>query len=307
MGAHERSVTEFTLYQRLVTGLDEAAKSGRVLYELVLPDRPLIEDISGLPASAAFLRTRGTPAPLERLTAATGLTALWASRPGIGLLRATARLPRLRAAYLHDLGPEDIEPLAGSGSLQHLLVSRAPHQIDLSCLAAIPALRTLYLDDLKRVDLETLPPLQRVTALHLAGGMWSTLKVASLAPIERLPGLRYLTLANVRPADGSLAPLAKLRRLRELQLPNFLAVEEHARLAAALPSVSGRALTPFFAEPAHDPRGDPVFPCGRCGRPRAMMTGRPAARLCPACDATKIARRVARWEVAFAAGSRPVS
>jgi hypothetical protein len=157
-------------------------------------------------------------------------------------------------------------------------------------------------EDMKRIDLFTLPELPHVTGFHLGGSMTSTLKVESLEPLMRLPNLRYLRLSNVRPIDGRLQPLSRLGVMRELDLPNFFELEEVARLAGALPNVASNTLTPVFA-----PRksGAPVsapFVCPQCGGPRDMMTGKPASLLCPACDATKYRRRVARWEVARTSG-----
>src|SRR5262249_28773183 len=134
-----------------------------------------------------------------------------------------------------------------------------------------------------------------------SGGIWSTLKIPSLAPLLRLPNLRYLMLSNVRPADRTLRPLARLRHLRRLELPNFFEVEEFARLAADLPEASGHGLSPFFTEARTDSHGEPAFPCKQCGSSKVMMTGKPAVLLCSGCDSAKIAKRVRRWEVAYAA------
>ncbi len=297
----DESAAAFTFYDRLITGFAEVADGGRPLYELAAPKRPLVNDLSGLPPDATFLRTADTPTSLGRLEAATHLVAAWASSPSPALLEVIARLPRLRAVYVQNLRRVDIRPLARCVSVEHLLVTWAPNQADIGFLADMPSLRTLSLNDLKRLNLETLPSLPNLTALNLSGGIWSTLKIPSLAPLDRLPNLRYLTLSNVRPADRRLMPLAKLQHLRTLELPNFFEIEEFARLAAALPETKGRALTPFFTEARVTSRGEPVFGCKECGGPKVMMTGRPAVVLCSSCDSTKIAKRVARWELAYAA------
>jgi hypothetical protein len=293
----------FTFYDRLITGFAEAADGGRPLYELAAPKRPLVKDLSHLPPDATFLRTADTPKSLGRLEAAARLVAVWASSPSPALLEVIARLPRLRAVYVQNLRRVDIRPLARCVSVEHLLVTWAPNQADIGFLSDMPSLRTLSLDDLKRLNLETLPSLPNLTALNLSGGIWSTLKIPSLAPLDRLPNLRYLMLSNVRPADRRLMPLAKLQQLRTLELPNFFELEEFARLAAALPETRGRALTPFFTEARTDSRGEPVFACKQCGGSKVMMTGRPAVVLCSSCDSAKIAKRVTRWELAYSAQS----
>ena len=291
-------MSAFALYPRLAANLQAASEQGSQLYALVVPDAPILGDLSGLPADATFVATHGTAAHLDRLSAAHSLIAIWANPASDDLIRNLAGLPRLRAVCLTHVKRIDVSPLAASPSLEHLLLIWAPALTDVSFLARIPTLRTLYLDSVGRLDLDTLPPLPRLTALHIGGGMWSTLKVASLKPLARLSSLAYLTLSNARPLDGSLAPLAGLRQLRELRLPNFFSVEECARLAAALPDTTGNILRPIFIEPSADGQSNGLLPCVACGRSRAMMTGRPAATLCPTCDAGRIAKRVARWEMA---------
>src|SRR5438552_5389282 len=77
-GRGREEVTAFTFYDRLITGFAEVVNGGRPLYELAAPNRPLVEDLSELPADATFLRTIGTPRSLERLAAADRLTAVCA-------------------------------------------------------------------------------------------------------------------------------------------------------------------------------------------------------------------------------------
>ncbi len=192
----------------------------------------------------------------------------------------------------------DEVPLAGAASLEHLVLSYATRLVDLSFLRDLPALRTLVIDDMMRLDLTTLPQLPNLVGLALGGGIWSTMKVASLAPLTRLPNLRYLTLYSIRPADGSLRPLSELCNLREVKLPNYFSLGEFARLSGALVDTKGDVLTPFFI-----PDSIPgLWTCPRCTGPRYMMTGRPTAYLCPKCDAAKVDKRIARWEAARASG-----
>ena len=254
-----------------------------------------------LPADAVFVATRGTAANLDRLATAACIEAVWASPVTSALLRILSRVPRLRAVYLYNAGKVDFTPLGELTSVEHLLIAWAKQLSDLSWLDRLPNLRTLYLEDMKRLDLDTLPALPKLQALQIGGTMWSTLEVPSLEPLARLPALQYLALSNMKPFDGSLAPLHTLSGLRELSLPNFFAVEECARLAAALPGTSGRVLTPFYMEPNTNANGAYAFPCKKCGGPRLMLTGRPASILCPTCDAARITKRVVRWETARAA------
>lgn len=290
----------FRLPDRLAAALRSSAAHGTPPYALISPDRPVIDDLASLPLEATFLATRGTARHLERIGDCTSLSALWSHPASEALVRQIARLGDLRALYLGRCGRVDLTPLGDCTGLLHLVLDGAPSLTDLSFLAGLPRLRTLYVSDARRLDLSTIPALPRLAALHLSGGRGNTMRVESFAPLARLTGLRHLAIENLRPADGSLRPLAALARLREIHLPNLFEIEECARLAGALPEATGTAATPFYAESIAHAGTELLFRCDLCGRSRALMTGRPAALLCPECDAAKVRRRVARWEAARA-------
>ena len=292
----------FTPSPEIAAALARSGDDGRPLYELRVPKRDIVEDLSDVPSDATFIATRGTAKKIARVGELARLEALWASPASPALFEACARAPSLRAIHVYQFNRLAEVRLAGARTLEHLMLSWAANLVDLSFLGGLPALRTIYLDDMKRVDLATLPVLPNVIGLHLGGGIWDALKVESLEPITRLPSLRYLRLSNVRPGDESLQPLTQLPALRELQLPNLFELEEVARLAGALPNVASNTLTPVFHPfdgvlPAAEP-----YLCESCGGPRQMMTGRPGGFMCPACDDAKIRKRVARWEAARNAG-----
>jgi hypothetical protein len=289
---------DFRPSPELALGLARSASDGRQLFELVMPRRPICEDLSGVPAGAEFLATRGTAKSLSRLAELGHLTALWANPATEQLFDACARAPVLRALYVTNFKRLDEVKLAGANALEYLMLNWATRLVDLSFLRDLPALRVLYLDDMKRIDLSTLPELPSLRGLQLGGTMWSTLKVESLAPLTRLPGLRFLRLSNARPVDGSLRPLAQLQELRELELPNFFDVSEGARLASALPNTKGNSLTPYFTPDRGWAEQSSLFRCDKCGGGKVMMTGKPSVILCRSCDDAKIRKRVLRWEEA---------
>lgn len=286
----------FHVSDRLAAALRSSAAHGTPPYALLNPERPVLEDLNTVPEDATFLAIRGTARAPERLGGLPRLATLWMHPATDGMLQHVPRLPDLRALYIGKCGRVDLAPIGDCSALQHLALDRASMVADLSFLASMPRLRTLYISGARRLDISTIPPLPRLAALHLAGGTSATLRLETLAPLARLTTLRHLTLENVRPADGSLRPLAALTRLRELHVPNGLEIEEYARIAGALPHTSGSAMTPFYAECVSRPGIEVLFRCEHCGRTRALMTGRPAALLCPECDATAMRRRVARWE-----------
>lgn len=293
---------DFTPSPKLAAGLERSADDGRPLYELVVPRRPIVDDLSLVPDDATFVATRGTARHLTRLRTLERLEALWANPATPALFEACAQAPALRALYVTHFKRLDTVAIAGAPRLEHLMLGWAPRLADLSFLRDLPSLRTIYLEDMKRVDLTTLPELPEVTGLHLGGTMWTALDVESLEPLTRLPGLRHLRLVNVRPRDGRLRPLARLRALREVHLPNFFELEEVARLAGALPAPAGDALSPVFLARRDDSPPSSPYLCPTCGGSRDMMTGKPTAFLCPSCDAAKYRRRVTRWEIARASG-----
>ena len=288
----------FHVPDRLAAALRSSAAHGTPPYALLAPERPVVDDLSMLPSDATFIATRGTARGLERIGDCPTLVTAWAHPVTAPLVHQLARLGDLRALYLGKCGRVDLAPIAACASLQHLVIDGAPSLTDLSFLAPLARLRTLYISDARRLDLSTLPVLPRLAALHLSGGNGGMARIDSLAPLARLGTLRHLTIENVRPADGSLQPLASLGRLRELHLPNIFDIEECARLAGALPHTRGAASTPFYAEDIAFAGTEVLFRCDRCRRTRSLMTGRPAALLCPECDAERVRRRVARWEAA---------
>ena len=288
----------FHVPDRLAAALRSAAAHGTPPYALLSPERPVVDDLSVLPSDATFVATRGTARGLERIGHCPALVTAWAHPVTTALVHQLARLGELRALYLGKCGRVDLAPIAACTSLLHLVIDGAPSLADLSFLAPLTRLRTLYISDARRVDLSTLPVLPRLAALHLSGGAGGTMRIESLAPLARLGTLRHLTVENIRPADGSLQPLSALARLRELHLPNTFEIEEFARLAGTLPLTRGAAMTPFYAEDIAFSGTEVLFRCEHCRRTRALMTGRPAALLCPECDADRVRRRVARWEAA---------
>jgi hypothetical protein len=293
---------DFTPSPKLAAALERDADDGRPLYALVVPRRPIVDDLSVVPDDATFVATRGTARHLGRLRELEHLVALWANPASPALFEACAQAPALRAIYVTHFKRLDAVAIGGAPRLEHLMLGWAPRLVDLSFLRDLPALRTIYLEDMKRVDLSTLPELPEVTGFHLGGGMWTTLDVDSLEPLTRLPALRHLRLSNVRPRDGQLRPLARLRVLRDVRLPNFFELEEVARLAGALPASASDAISPVFMSRQGDAAAAGPYLCPTCGGFRDMMTGKPTAFLCPSCDAASYRRRVTRWEIARASG-----
>lgn len=263
----------------------------------------LTEDMAEVSPDAEYLAIRGKARGLDRLKQLSNLTVLWASGITPQLVDALPAASKLRAINLYQVGRTELAAVGRLSSLEHLLIGWANHLVDLSWLAQLPRLRTLVIEDAFRLDLDTLPRLPSLQAFQLGGGIWKVLKLPSLAPIRRLPGLRFLSLNALTVADGSLSPLGDLPELQSLHTANIFSVEESARLAARHPDIDSPTLRPIFMPPTKDAQGDPVFPCGMCGAPKLMPTRRRAPLWCPHCDAMHIRKHVAKWEAARASAS----
>ena len=264
----------------------------------------LCENLAEVPADAKYLAVRGKARGLELLNRLSSLEAVWASGITPMLINGLAALPRLRALNLYQVGRTDLTPVGRLATLEHLLIGWANHLTDLSWLSELPRLRTLVIGDAKRLNLATLPTLPMLEALELGGGMWTTLKLESLEPLSRLSALKYLALSSISVEDGSLANLlAALPALQTFSAPNIFDVDESGRAAGLRPDLEASVLSPIFAEARSDVDGKPCFPCRSCAAPMLMLTGRRAPLRCPRCDALRIEKHVARWELARAAAA----
>ena len=166
---------------------------------------------------------------------------------------------------------------------------------DVGALAQLSRLRVLCVDVRKIEDLTDVGRLSQLRGLaFVTGGPGAPARLRSLAPLARLTSLRHLSLGHVRLADPRLDPLTMLTRLRRLDISNRFPREEFAKLAAALPRTEGPYRSPFFT----DSLLAPLLTCRKCGvRTKLTTLGKPARWMCPGCDAAKMRRFVADWEI----------
>ncbi len=196
----------------------------------------------------------------------------------------------------HDVAPpslmvmdyrlDGLAPLKAFPNLAVLKVQGAAKVHDLSPLASLSGLRELVL---------ATPP--------GSDGSGRFIDVESFAPLAALTTLERLVLIAVRPRDHDLEPIARMTHLRELDVSGVPAfsIEHYARLAAALPTTSGRCL---------EPHGTIVGAgrCRTCQGQQVLLTGAPPrARkwLCPTCQAKPLEAHVARWDAAKAHATTP--
>ena len=94
------SPDDFAPSPELAQALRRDARDGRPIYELVVPRRPIVDDLAAVPMDATFVATRGTARHLERIATVDPLQALWASPASAELFRVCAQAPALRALYV---------------------------------------------------------------------------------------------------------------------------------------------------------------------------------------------------------------
>jgi hypothetical protein len=209
------------------------------------------------------------------------------TRPTAGDLAAVARAVAPPALSILDYRLDSFAPLEAFRGLEVLKIQGALQVRDLAPLASLTTLRELVISTPTGSD-----------------GSGRTIDVASLAPLTALTALERLILMNVEPLDGDVAVLGRLTHLRELDVsgPAFT-LEVYAGLAAALPGVEGRCLSPYFVIKG-------IGFCRTCKAQQVLLVGAPPrARkfLCPTCQAKALAKHVARWDAAKAAagGRKP--
>ena len=264
---------------------------------------PFVPDLADLSKEAKLVGVDREQPTLGLLRRGRRLVAIKALRTTSEIVEELAQLPELRMAFLAE--PEragNLTQLARCPRLEHLTLYHGLGLTSLDILAKLESLRSLTLIHCPRLDLSTLPHLPALREFVMHGGFQEGMKLPSLSPLVRLPGLQRLELLNISTRDGSLAPLAKLQGLKALFLAgSAFEVEEYARLAASLPdvrAVRADCLNPIFTQPEYETNGSARHACPKCQKPRVLLTGKRTRVSCLVCDATRIQKHGARWEAA---------
>lgn len=132
----------------------------------------------------------------------------------------------VRTARIWHCGYVTLKPVAQLRNLEVLVVATFPDS-SLDFLAELKNLRYLFIAHLPKVTcLDPLAKLEKVEALSLetspswdASGKCTI--VESLAPIAKMPALKYLNLFGVRPANNSLADLEKCPNLQAARFSQY--------------------------------------------------------------------------------------
>ena len=209
------------------------------------------------------------------------------------LFDAVCRMRGLRTLRIKWSSIGSLERIADLASLEALSLGSSTKVESIEPLATLSSLQVLELENLKRIsDFSPLARLTGLRSLSVTGSMWSRQTVDSLEPFARMTWLESLSVdtAHIR----SLRPLARLRGLKTLHLGGRLPYTEYAWLAAKLPDTECQWFAPYLSLS--------FGPCPRCkSGTRVMVTGRGKPVLCRACDAEKLAKHVAMFELARSA------
>lgn len=209
---------------------------------------------------------------------------LWfQSRVSPELFEAACQLPNLEGLYVKWSGIKNFRPIAQlGGTLRYLHMGSSPSLEPLDVLSELPLLEWLELENVRAADLGFVSSLKSLRGLGLHGDTNSlkALKVKSLAPLNGLDKLTWLSLSAIRTEDESLSPLATLPSLRYLLINNHFPWQEYAKLAGLRPDIDCDRFTPV-SEPVN------WTACKKCKeKTMVMLTGK--GMLCLGCDAAKL-------------------
>lgn len=231
------------------------------------------------------------------------------------LVEEAAKMPGVRCVYINGVRGTRLDALHRLTRVEHLVLTNATKLTSLASISGMKGLRTLWIEHLPRLNgLDALRPLKGLRGLYYSGLISSDYdaRPASLKPLSALTELRVLKLNGVNPRDGLLTPLLKLKKLREVWLANSYRLEQFAALTAAFPELGPEPiyLWPGFTSmwwekpvPLGEPHGYNL--CQRCEEfTKGSTKGKPIKRLCPKCDAGRVAKFQAAWDEARAAASR---
>lgn len=245
---------------------------------------PLVDDLASLREPPTRLSIGGKTRNLDLLAKFPSVEAIWVN--DVGQNQFDDIVPLLDPAYLlfSGLRAADLSRLGRLSGLQALEIHWNTKVEDISFLAKLKKLRLLALIHCSKVhDLAPIGKLTNLEILDLGGGMWSTFRPRTLAPLRNLKKLRGLSLTNIRVGDESLAPVATLQQLREIELSNQFPVEEYARLSVAFPDIGCPHFKPYLD-----------FGAG-AGANQVMITGKRGPVLSLPKDAARLERYVTRF------------
>ncbi len=228
---------------------------------------PICEDVTELHDEPARLAVSGKTRNLWALGDLAALEALWVF--DINERQFAELLPGVDPLYLRFCGLR-VADLSGLGRLDRLRALEIDWNTkvtEVDFLRQLGGLELLALVDCCKVhDIGAIADLGGLRFLELSGGMWTTFRPKTLAPLASLTQLERLSMTSIRVSDQSLVPLADLTSLRWIGLSNQFPTEEFARLSVALPETECTHFAPYLEHRVDDDGSRQVMVIGK-GKP----------------------------------------
>jgi hypothetical protein len=254
-----------------------------------------VADVGAVDSDATSLRLLSKIENVARLPQLSRLERLWCFDLNVRSAAIVGRVASLRRLYLDRNRLPDFDAFTTLTRLEVLSIEGGTRISSLNTFTRFDGVHGLGLIHFPQVrSLAPLSDFRSLLALAVAGGMWTRMNVASLAPLGSLRQLQFLHLTNLKADDGSLEPLADLTALESLDLPNFYSLEEFARLSARLKGTRCTWFAPHVAMRSSS--------CRKCGQTTMLiLTGKGMPMLCSSCDAVRVHKHEQRFQNAASA------
>ncbi len=153
---------------------------------------------------------------------------------------------RFEFIYFYNMKVSDLSGLSRLKNLKYLALVCNTKAERLWDVKENVSLHELYISDFPKLGtLEQLEGAESIRNLDLSGGIWNTLKVDSLKPLEKLKHLKVLSLQNIKVENGGIIPLSGLLNLEELILSNQFPTKEYALLSTKLITTDCEYFKPY--------------------------------------------------------------
>jgi Leucine-rich repeat (LRR) protein len=153
------------------------------------------------------------------------------------LFEAISTLESLKELSFESLKLSDLRPILRLVNLKKLSLKNCSQIKDISPVGELTNLDALEIENMPIKAINSLENMQQLRDLRLAGGIWKTMKIESLHPIQSLKNIKRLALPNLRTKDKDIRILSHLVNLEELQLAMWWNKEDYQYLEANLPKL----------------------------------------------------------------------
>jgi hypothetical protein len=176
---------------------------------------------------------------IELLPTLEGVNTLWfTSKVPQTLFAAACKMANLQGLYIKWSSIDDLAPIREARALRFFHLGSSTRLPSIEPLSTRENLLWLELENINRVSgISSISSLRSLVGLAIEGSTWTTQRISTLAPLERLTDLRYLSLINTKVADCSLRPLHSLSQLRTFRHALWWTDAELGSLYAALPQL----------------------------------------------------------------------